>query len=229
MPPVPWREAVPSQSAGCRSVHHRRVARSGTRRADATPAPAHPEGGTGSRCRGRREPDGGVLRRRVERAHGLPRASMQVPDGTVRVTSSTRSGFVSAGGRRSPRTRGEFVAKDRTRDRRAAGAGRVTLRAGGSTSREPPCDLAVDVHAHCEPGGTAGRSGCAVRDARPAGRCCLSPGDEGRRNRGHGTGFPRGLAESPLGEGLSEAPARTGAWPSRALPGVPSPSCVPTT
>ena len=42
---------------------------------------------------------------------------------------------------------GEYVAKERSRDRRAAGTGSVTLRAGWVDAEEAPCELAVDVHA----------------------------------------------------------------------------------
>ncbi len=85
--------------------------------------------------------------RRVEQAHGLPRASMQVRDGTVRRDFVYEEWLVVLEVDGVLGHEGEFVAKDRTRDRRAAGTGQVTLRAGWVDVEGGPCDLAVDVHA----------------------------------------------------------------------------------
>ena len=85
--------------------------------------------------------------RRVERPHGLPRASMQVPDGSVRRDFEYDRWLVvvEVDGRLGHE--GEHLAADRRRDRRAAGTGRVTLRAGWVDVEGDPCQLAVDVYA----------------------------------------------------------------------------------
>ena len=85
--------------------------------------------------------------RRVEQPHGLPRASMQVPDGTVRrdVEYDRWLVVVEVDGRLGHE--GEHLAADRRRDRRAAGTGRVTLRAGWVDVEGDPCRLALDVYA----------------------------------------------------------------------------------
>ena len=85
--------------------------------------------------------------RRVEQPHGLPRASMQVPDGTVRRDFEYDRWLVvvEVDGRLGHE--GEHLAADRRRDRRAAGTGRVTLRAGWVDVEGDPCQLAVDVYA----------------------------------------------------------------------------------
>jgi Transcriptional regulator, AbiEi antitoxin len=85
--------------------------------------------------------------RRVEEPHGLPRASMQVRDGVVRRDFEYDRWLVvvEVDGRLGHE--GEHLALDRRRDRRAAGTGRVTLRAGWVDVEGDPCGLAVDVHA----------------------------------------------------------------------------------
>jgi very-short-patch-repair endonuclease len=85
--------------------------------------------------------------KRVEEPHGLPRASMQVRHGIARRDFEYEVWLVvvEVDGRLGHE--GEFLAKDRRRDRRAAGEGRVTLRAGWVDVEAAPCDLAVDVHA----------------------------------------------------------------------------------
>jgi hypothetical protein len=85
--------------------------------------------------------------RRVERPHGLPRSTMQVSDDSVRRDFEYEEWLVvvEVDGRLGHE--GEHLAKDRGRDRRAAGAGRVTLRAGWVDVEGAPCELAVDVHA----------------------------------------------------------------------------------
>jgi hypothetical protein len=106
--------------------------------------------------------------RRVEEPHGLPRASMQVKDGIRRRDFEYEEWLVvlEVDGRLGHE--GEFVATDRTRDRRAAGTGRVTLRAGWVDVEGGPCELAVDVHAALRARGYRGvirvcRPGCAAR------------------------------------------------------------------
>lgn len=83
--------------------------------------------------------------RRVERAHGLPRSTMQVRDGSLRrdFEYEVWGVVVEVDGRLGHE--GEHVAVDRRRDRRTAGRGRVTLRAGWFEVEGDPCDLAVDV------------------------------------------------------------------------------------
>jgi putative AbiEi antitoxin of type IV toxin-antitoxin system len=106
--------------------------------------------------------------KRVEEPHGLPRAAMQVRDGIRRRDFEYQQWQVvlEVDGRLGHE--GEFVAKDRTRDRRAAGTGRVTLRAGWVDVEGGPCELAVDVHAALRARGYRGairvcRLGCAAR------------------------------------------------------------------
>ena len=106
--------------------------------------------------------------RRVEEPHGLPRAAMQVRDGTVRRDFEYAQWLVvvEVDGRLGHE--GEHVASDRTRDRRAAGTGRVTLRAGWVDVEGAPCELAVDVHAALRARGYQGQirvcgPGCAAR------------------------------------------------------------------
>ena len=84
---------------------------------------------------------------RVEEPHGLPRAAMQVRDGILRRDFEYEPWrvVVEVDGRLGHE--GEYLAVDRRRDRRAAGAGRVTLRAGWVDVEGAPCELAVDVHA----------------------------------------------------------------------------------
>ena len=85
-----------------------------------------------------------------------------VPSGTVDPSSVV----VEVDGRLGHE--GEHTATDRQRDRRAAGTGRVTLRAGWVDVEGDPCGLAVDVHAalrargHAEPIRACG-PGCAAR------------------------------------------------------------------
>ena len=98
-----------------------------------------------------------------------PAGTGRHPAARLRVRAVARR----AGGRRSPRARGEFVAKDRTRDRRAAGTGRVTLRAGWVDVEGAPCELAVDVHAALRARGYRGAirvcgPACAARRVRAA-------------------------------------------------------------
>jgi hypothetical protein len=85
--------------------------------------------------------------RRVEQPHGLPRASMQVRDGIIRRDFEYEAWLVVLEVDGVLGHEGEYVAKDRSRDRRAAGTGRVTLRAGWVDVEGAPCELAVDVHA----------------------------------------------------------------------------------
>ncbi|HYN65915.1 MAG TPA: type IV toxin-antitoxin system AbiEi family antitoxin domain-containing protein [Ornithinibacter sp.] len=106
--------------------------------------------------------------RRVELPHGLPRASLQVRDGTVRRDFEYPEWLVvlEVDGRLGHE--GEFLASDRSRDRRAAGIGRVTLRAGWVDVEGAPCELAVDVHAALRARGYRGPiracgQRCAVR------------------------------------------------------------------
>ena len=106
--------------------------------------------------------------RRVEEPHGLPRATLQVRDGIRRRDFEYEEWLVvlEVDGRLGHE--GEYVAKDRARDRRAAGTGRVTLRAGWVDVEGAPCDLAVDVHAALRARGYRGpilacRPGCAAR------------------------------------------------------------------
>lgn len=84
---------------------------------------------------------------RVEVPHGLPRGRLQVRDGIVRrdVEYDQYLVVVEIDGRLGHE--GEYVALDRRRDRRAAGRGRVTLRAGWVDVEGAPCELAVDVFA----------------------------------------------------------------------------------
>lgn len=85
---------------------------------------------------------------RVEVPHGLPRARMQVVDGDAR---GPRRDFeyeefgvvVEVDGRLGHD--GEWVARDRRRDRRVVASGRVTLRAGTVDVEGDPCELAADV------------------------------------------------------------------------------------
>lgn len=95
--------------------------------------------------------------RRVEEPHGLPRASLQVRDGIVRRDFEYEPWQVvlEVDGRLGHE--GEHLAKDRSRDRRAAGTGRVTLRAGWVDVEGAPCELAVDVHAALRARGYRGR------------------------------------------------------------------------
>jgi very-short-patch-repair endonuclease len=85
--------------------------------------------------------------RRGEVPHGLPRSSMQVAVGRLRRDFEYEAWgvVVEVDGRLGHE--GEYVAVDRRRDRRTAGAGRVTLRAGWVDVEGDPCELAVDVHA----------------------------------------------------------------------------------
>ncbi len=106
--------------------------------------------------------------RRVEEPHGLPRAAMQVRDGIRRRDFEYEEWLVvlEVDGRLGHE--GEFVAKDRTRDRRAAGTGRLTLRAGWVDVEGGPCELAVDVHGALRARGYRGSirvcgPGCAAR------------------------------------------------------------------
>ena len=95
--------------------------------------------------------------RKVEEPHGLPRAAMQVRDGIHRRDFGYEEWLVvlEVDGRRGPQ--GAFVGEGRPRDRRTAGTGRVTLRAGW-----------VDVHAALQVRGYRGPirvcgPGCAAR------------------------------------------------------------------
>ncbi|HET6969054.1 MAG TPA: type IV toxin-antitoxin system AbiEi family antitoxin domain-containing protein [Ornithinibacter sp.] len=94
--------------------------------------------------------------KRVEQPHGLPRATMQVRDGNRRRDFEYEGWLVvvEVDGRLGHE--GEHVAGDRRRDRRAAGTGRVTLRAGWVDVEGDPCGLAVDVHAVLRARGFAG-------------------------------------------------------------------------
>jgi len=85
--------------------------------------------------------------RRVGEPHGLPRATLQARDGIRRRDFEYERWLVvlEVDGRLGHE--GEYVAKDRARDRRTAGTGRVTLRAGWVDVEGAPCELAVDVHA----------------------------------------------------------------------------------
>jgi very-short-patch-repair endonuclease len=84
--------------------------------------------------------------RRVEQPHGLPRAALQVRHGRLRRDFEYEQWrvVVEVDGRLGHE--GEHLSKDRTRDRRAAGTGRITLRAGWVDVEGAPCELAVDVH-----------------------------------------------------------------------------------
>jgi very-short-patch-repair endonuclease len=106
--------------------------------------------------------------RRVALAHALPRASMQVRHGTLRRDFEYEEWLVVLEVDGLLGHEGEHLAKDRTRDRRAAGAGRVTLRAGWVDVEGAPCELAVDVHAALRARGYRGSiracgPRCAVR------------------------------------------------------------------
>lgn len=106
--------------------------------------------------------------RRVEEPHGLPRATLQVRDGIRRRDFEYERWLVVLEVDGLLGHEGENVAKDRTRDTRAAGAGRVTLRAGWVDVEGAPCDLAVDVHAALRARGYRGPilacgPGCAAR------------------------------------------------------------------
>ena len=78
--------------------------------------------------------------KRVEEPHGLPRGELQVRDGAVRrdVEYEEWNVVVEVDGRLGHE--GEYVAVDRRRDRRAAGRGRVTLRAGWVDVEGDPCE-----------------------------------------------------------------------------------------
>ena len=84
--------------------------------------------------------------RKVERAHGLPRATRQVRSAGVRRDFEYEEWgvVVEVDGRLGHE--GEHLAIDRRRDRRAAGQGKVTLRAGWVDVEADSCELAVDVH-----------------------------------------------------------------------------------
>jgi very-short-patch-repair endonuclease len=106
--------------------------------------------------------------RRVELPHGLPRATVQARDGILRRDFEYEQWqlVVELDGRLGHE--GEFVALDRRRDRQAAGAGKVTMRAGWVDVEGDPCGLAVDVHAALRARGCRGPvracgPGCAVR------------------------------------------------------------------
>lgn len=94
--------------------------------------------------------------KRVEEPHGLPRGELQVRDGAVRrdVEYEEWNVVLEVDGRLGHE--GEYVAVDRRRDRRAAGRGRVTLRAGWVDVEGDPCELAVDVFAALRARGYAG-------------------------------------------------------------------------
>jgi very-short-patch-repair endonuclease len=87
--------------------------------------------------------------RNVERAHGLPPFERQVvaavAGGQIRRDfESVRFGvIVEIDG--LPWHSGSAAGRDRRRDRDAAGAGKVTLRAGYADVTEHPCELAVDI------------------------------------------------------------------------------------
>lgn len=88
--------------------------------------------------------------RRVERPHGLPHATLQVPvaaaGGTLRRDAEYEEWrvVVELDGRLGHE--GAGLARDRRRDRGAAAEGRVTLRAGWVDVEADPCALALDVH-----------------------------------------------------------------------------------
>jgi hypothetical protein len=88
--------------------------------------------------------------RRVERRHGLPAARLQVPSGDVGSLLRRDAEYeewgvvVELDGRLGHE--GEYLARDRRRDRRTARTGRVTLRAGWVDVEVEPCELAADVH-----------------------------------------------------------------------------------
>lgn len=111
--------------------------------------------------------------RRVEAPHGLPHATMQVRDGIRRRDFEDGPWLVvvEVDGRLGHE--GEHLATDRRRDRRAAGSGRLTLRAGWVDVEGDPCGLAVDVHAALRARGMtepirACGPACAVRRASAA-------------------------------------------------------------
>lgn len=108
--------------------------------------------------------------KRVEEPHGLPRSELQVRDGVVRRDAEYEEWnvVVEIDGRLGHE--GEYVAVDRRRDRRAAGRGRVTLRAGWVDVEGDPCELAVDVFAALRARGCAG----CIRACGP--RCAAGRG-----------------------------------------------------
>lgn len=83
--------------------------------------------------------------RRVELAHGLPRARMQVLDGSSRRDFEYEEWgvVVEVDGRLGHE--GEHLAHDRRRDRRVASRGRVSLRAGWFEVEGDACGLTVDI------------------------------------------------------------------------------------
>ena len=108
--------------------------------------------------------------RRVEQPHGLPRASMQVRDGIIRRDFEYEAWLVVLEVDGVLGHEGEYVAKDRSRDRRAAGTRQGDTPGGVGRRRGAPCELAVDVHAALRARGYRGslRAVCG-HGARPAG------------------------------------------------------------